>query len=261
MTVPSLPNPVYRTFFIAFSVMVFMLFLGIDSANETKAQNATGFQASEYGPDGVPVLVRNLPDWKDVVDKAKWIDSRESLIANLGSRPVLEPVDFSKALEAVFVEYPEGKLLILEYGTPQLSADADKRFKDALADPSNTSNVIYRRVGNYNAFVFDFSDATSANQLLDKIYYGKVVQWLGEDPNMAERLDRYLASTTAQLFLGTIFTISIGLGITIGIGVFAGLFFFKYRQKQRGKLRTFSDAGGMTRINIDGLSDQPTKDD
>jgi ABC-type phosphate transport system permease subunit len=78
---------------------------------------------------------------------------------------------------------------------------------------------------------------------------------------MAERLDRYLASTTAQLFLGTIFTISIGLGITIGIGVFAGLFFFKYRQKQRGKLRTFSDAGGMTRINIDGLSDQPTKDD
>lgn len=251
----------YRSCFIALSVMAFILFWGMDSGNETKAQNATGFQSSEYGPDGVPVLVRNLPDWKDVVDKVKWIDSRESLIANLGSRPVLESVDFSKALEAVFAEYPEGKLLILEYGTPQLSADADTQFKKVLSDSGSASNVVYRRVGNYNAFVFDFEDANSANQLLDKIYYGKVVQWLGEDPNMAERLDRYLASTTAQLFLGTIFTISIGLGITIGIGVLAGLFFFRYRQKQRGKLRTFSDAGGMTRINLDGLSDQPRKDD
>jgi len=225
------------------------------------AQQVIVSSATEYGEDGVPVLIKNLPDWKERIAQIKWIGSRDVLIEHLGDREELRSLEFSSAVEAVLAEYPEGKLLLIEFGTPQLATQADNRFSESLADSDSKSSSIYRKIGNYSAFLFDHSDKEAGNKLLDRIYYGKLVQWLGEDPKMAERLDRYNATTTAQLILTTMFTIAIGLGSTLTVGVVLGLFFFRYRQKQRGKLKTFSDAGGMTRINLDGLSDQPTVDD
>lgn len=259
MTFFSLPNRLLFTLLFTLPVISLIIFGGMSS--EIKAQSKNDFSASEYDKDGVPVLLKNLPDWQNVIEKAAWIESREALISAVGNRSVLDSVDFSKALEAVVAEYPEGKLLVLEYGTPQLSAAADAQFKQALTASANPSDVIYRRIGNYNAFIFDPSDKESANQLLDKIYYGKVVQWLGEDPKLAEKLENYWASTTAQVFISTALVIVIGLGIALTLGVSAGLLFFRHRQKQRDKLKTFSDAGGMIRINLDGFSDQPGRDD
>jgi hypothetical protein len=261
MTVSTFPQSFLKIlviFVFSFSITSAIMLVGVESA---KAQDKLEFSGSEYGPDGIPVLLKNLPDWKNSVKKAKWVNDRVTLVQLLGERPVFETIDFSTAVEAVFVEYPEGKLLLLEYGTPQLSSDADARFTRFFTESPNRDDTVYKRIGNYNAFVFDPLNEVGANSLLDQIYYGKLVQWLGEDPNLQEKLDRYFASTTAQVFLSTVKAIVLGLGIALVLGVVTGLLFFRHRQKQRRKLKTFSDAGGMIRINLDGFSDQPEVDE
>jgi hypothetical protein len=254
------PRPARLVFGGCFAGCLIFVFFFLH-APALNAQKLIFSSATEYGEDGVPVLIKNLPEWKERIAQIKWVGSRDVLNGHLGDRDELRSLEFSPAVEAVLADYPEGKLLLIEFGTPQLATQADDRFTQSFADTESKRSSIYRKIGNYSAFVFDFSNEEAANKLLDKVYYGKLVQWLGEDPKMAERLDRYNATTTAQLILTTMYTIAIGLGSTLTIGVVLGLFFFRYRQKQRGKLKTFSDAGGMIRINLDGFSDQPEADD
>jgi len=45
-----------------------------------------------------------------------------------------------------------------------------------------------------------------------------------------------------------------GMGGAVIVGIFAGYIFFTFRDGKRSKLRTFSDAGGMTRLNLDGFT-------
>lgn len=225
------------------------------------AQPAGALSSVEYGDDGIPVLIKNLPDWEQVAAKAEWVDSKEKLVSLLGEREILAELEFSSAIESVVAYYPAGKLFLIEYATPQLASQADKNFKEKMSETASTGGFLYRRTGNYIGFFFDVSDEKSANALLEKLYYGKVVQWLDQDPNLYERLDRYTATTTAQLILSTMFAISVGLGSTLTVGIIIGLIFFRYRQKQRKKWKAFSDAGGMTRINLDGFSDQPSREE
>lgn len=254
MKLLNLPKICVRTLFVGAVVFSSILLATVDKGGVTNAQ--TPGTGSIGVAEGIPSLLKAIPEFEESSRNAKWIDSKEKLTAALGNHPVLASIEFSKAVNGVVVQYPEGTLLLLEFETPQLSTAADNRFKAILTSPDER-NPIYRRIGNYNAFVFNPSNVEEANALLDKVKYDKVVQWLGEDPRMAERLDRYVASTTAQLLFSTIMTIAIGLGATLACGITAGLLFFRHRQKQRSQLKTFSDAGGMIRINLDGFSDQP----
>lgn len=255
----NFPKICFRLLFVGSFLFSIIFLIGDDSRSVANAQ--TPGSASIGTEERIPSLLKAIPEFEDSVRIAKWIDSKEKLTAALGDHPVLATIEFSKAVDGVVVRYPQGTLLLLEFGTPQLSADADTRFKGILDKAPNKGNPVYRRIGNYNAFIFNPSNVEEANSLLDKVKYDKVVQWLGEDPKMAERLDRYVAATTAQLLFSTIMTIAIGLGATLACGVTAGLLFFRHRQKQRRQLKTFSDAGGMIRINLDGFSDQPGERD
>ncbi len=205
--------------------------------------------------EGIPVLIKHLPDWENVRNAATFTSNPQELKNTLGNRPVIDLIDFSGGTEAVTATYPAGKLLIVEYTNPQASSSADAMFQQHFAGTPQTSPVVYRRIGNYNTFVFDATDETAANSLLDEIKYQKIVQWLGEDPYLLQRLERYFVTTTRDIFISTVLWIVGGIGISIFAGIVAGFVFFRFREQKRATRTAYSDAGGLTRLNLDGLSE------
>jgi hypothetical protein len=223
-------------------------------AQENKTPVAKSQEYSEE--DGVPVLTKHLPDYENVGNRAAYILNADDLRAALGMRPVFEAIDFTGGVEAVTAEYPQGKLLIVEYTTPQFSVDADNKIKQKLAETAPTQNppVIYRRIGNYGAFVFDGADAAAANALLDQVKYEKDVRWLGEDPFALQRAERHFVLQASDLFLNVVLAIVGALGASVLIGIVVGFLFFYVREHKRAQMETFTDAGGMTRLNLDGFT-------
>lgn len=205
--------------------------------------------------DGVPVLIKHLPDWENARNRATLTNNVDDLRKALGARPVFDLVDFRGGTEAVTAPYDAGKLLIIEYTNPQSSIEADNLFKQKLAETPPNPPVVYRRIGNYNAFVFDVADEAAANALLDQVKYEKVVQWLGKDPNYEKKAERFFAIRAADIFLSTILVIIGGLALAILTGIGVGLVYFRLREQQRSAMSAFSDAGGMTRLNLDELSE------
>ena len=219
-------------------------------------QTQTNVESQEVSEvDGIPVLIKHLPDWENVRDATTFTNKPQDLKNALGNRPVLDLIDFSGGTEAVTAAYPAGRLLIVEYTSPQASIDADAKFQQNLAAEPQTPPVVYRRIGNYNTFVFDAPDETAANSLLNEIKYQKIVQWLGEDPYLLQRLERYFVTTTRDIFVSTVIWIVMGIGLSIVTGIIAGLIFFRVREQKRATRTAYSDAGGLTRLNLDELSE------
>lgn len=202
--------------------------------------------------DGIPVLIKHLPAWEGVREQTVFAKSVQELRAPLGPRPILDLIDFSAGTEAVTANYQGGKLLIIEYSTPQGSVDADGKFQAFLAESGDLVTV-YRRIGNYNAFVFDTPDPSAANALLDEVKYEKDIQWLGDNPFLITA-ERAFVLTTSDIFLSTVLVILIGIGVAIVGGVIGGFVYFQFRDARRAKIHAFSDAGGMTRLNLDGFT-------
>jgi hypothetical protein len=203
--------------------------------------------------DGVPVLLKHLPDWESVKPSARFANNPTEMKNALGQRPILDLVDFSGGTEAATARYPAGTLLIIEYPTPQASVEADDRFNQFISQNAD-QKILYRRIGNYSAFVFDAVDPAAAAALIDQVKYEKNVQWLGADPFLFKDLERHFVNTTADIFITTVEWVVLGMGSTLLLGAVIGYFFFHYRERQRMAMKEFSDFGGMTRLNLDGLT-------
>lgn len=211
------------------------------------------FKSREYSEnDGIPVLMKHLPNWEAVIDSAIFVSNVDDLKAALGDRPVFRHLDFIPGTEAVAAAYEPGKLVIVEFMTPQASIDADNKILAELA-ANNDGSTVYRRVGNYNAFVFDTSNIKAAEALLDEIKYQKQVQWLGEDPFQIDA-ERAFVLTTRDIFVSTVLFIVLGLGVAVMTGIIVGTIYFRTSDRRRARMTTHSDAGGMTRLNLDGLT-------
>lgn len=201
--------------------------------------------------DGVPVIIKHLPDYENARNRAAFITNSDELKAALGDRPVFNLIDFTSGTEAVAAPYDAGNLLIVEYMTPQASTDADQKITQRLNELGGNSQIFYRRIGNYNVFLFDATDESAAGELFDQIKYEKIVQWLGEDPTIYQRAERFFVQRTSEVFVATVFAILTGIGFAIVSGLVVGLVFFKMREQKRAGMSEFSDAGGMTRLNLD----------
>jgi hypothetical protein len=204
--------------------------------------------------DGLPVLVKHLPFGESVKGQTQFFQNTADLRSSLGNRPELDVADLIPGAEAVTAPYNAGRLLIIEYPTPQASVDADARFAHRLAEIGAGERTLYRRIGNYSAFVFDVTDPAAANALLDEVKYEKTVQWLGEDPTLLQRAERAFILTTPNIFFSTVTVILLGMGASIVGGIIAGIFFYYFRDQKRAGMEAFSDAGGMTRLNLDHLT-------
>lgn len=234
------------------SLFLFLLFLVPASAWAQASSPVRSQEISEV--DGLPVLIKHLPEWQNVRSSTVFITNSNDLKNTVGNRPVLDLIGFSGGTEAVTANYPAGRLLIVEFATPQGSVDTDtKIFSHIAAAPER--GLHYRRIGNYNVFVFDSPDENAARALLDQVKYEKAVQWLGEDPFLLQKFERYFINTTRDIFISTVLWIVACLGFAAVSGVIAGYIFFRIREQRRANWQRFSDAGGLTRLNLDELSE------
>lgn len=230
----------------------FFLFSGEIPAQPTSAPAARSQEISE--DDGLPVLIKHLPEWENVRSSTVFATNADDLRNAAGERPVLRLIDFASGTEAVKADYPAGKLVIVEFTTPHASIDADTKILAHLA-VSPDPGTVYRRIGNYNAFVFDAADQEDAAALLDQVKYEKSVQWLGEDPYLLKKIERYFAVTTRDILISTVLWIVGGLGLAALCGLITGIVIFRVRDQRRATWHAYSDAGGMTRLNLDELSE------
>ena len=111
----------------------------------------------------------------------------------------------------------------------------------------------YRRVGNYSVFVFNAPDEKTANALVDQVKYEQVVQWLGDDPHLYERLQRYFAETSAGVLVAVLKSSGLSLLLCLAAGALIGAMMFRHRRTQRATM--YSDAGGSIRLNLDELTE------
>lgn len=243
-----------KTAFLKFLILT-VLFLSASSGVSAQAANSAAIKSQEVSEsDGVPVLIKHLPDWEDARNRAVYILNKTDLQNALGTRRLLDSIDFQGGTEAVTAPYPQGKLLIVEYASPQSSVEIDTQINQRLAENGQDSAVVYRRTGNYNIFVFDAADQTAANELIDRVKYEKTVRWLGTDPYAVLRAERAYLDNTASLFLSTVKAIASGIGLSLLAGLIVGVIFFYVRNQKRAGMQAFSDAGGLTRLNLDELT-------
>lgn len=247
-----------KGYFVKFIVFACALFLAVSGVF---AQEKSAIKSQEISDgDGIPVLMKHLPNWENVRNDATHTNNINDLRQALGERPVFDLIDFAGGTEAVAAPYEEGKLLIIEYNTPQASVEADNRFNQRLAEIGQNQRIFYRRIGNYNAFVFDAADEASADALLEQVKYQKHVQWLGSDPFSFRRAERAFIETTSDLFVSTTLAIVGGLGLSVLAGIVVGIIFFFVREQKRSTMAAFSDAGGMIRLNLDELTSPISND-
>ena len=198
------------------------------------------------------VLVRHLPDWENKEATAVLVYNPDDLRQKLGNHEILNAVEFFPGTQAVIAEYEAGKLLLIEYDTPQASTAVDQKVKQKWE--TRSLGTFYRRTGNYNIFLFQGQSEASANALFDKIKYEKVVQWLGTNPNILKQKERAFITGTMTLFVSTVQIIAVIFGLAIIFGLSIGIVYYMQSEKRRAAMSEFSDAGGMTRLNLDGLT-------
>jgi hypothetical protein len=209
----------------------------------------------DKGEDDIPVLIKHLPEWQTAQREAVYAVNIGAVRDAITSQPILNELNFEGGTEAVAANYGQLQLLIVEFTTPQFSVDNDQRILAKIQELRSQSQPIptaYRRVGNYSVFVFNAPDEKTANALIDSVKYEQVIQWLGDDPYLEARVERYLAQTTAGVLIAVLKSSGLSLLICLGVGTLFGALLFRHRRAQQEAL--YSDAGGGTRLNLDELT-------
>ena len=232
-----------------------------DSTNLSKLAQIVS-DSIDKGEGDIPVLIKHLPEPEREQKNAVYLNSFNTLTSLAPQQGVLTAVQGDGNADAALATLDSGKVLIVEFNTPQLASDNDKRIIERiqelwkLGQPAPTA---YRRVGNYSVFVFDAPDEQTAKQLIDQVKYEQVVSWLGENPNiLREAQERYINTT-----LGVLVTVLKASGYALvgclGFGGLIGALLFTYRRSQQKAVTAYSDAGGMLRLNLDELTGNKPK--
>src|SRR5256714_3399003 len=209
----------------------------------------------DKGEDEIPVLVAHLPDSQNAQQHAVYAVNIDTLRNNVPNQPVLNVVSFDGGAEAVAANYGQSQLVIIEFTTPQFSIDNDQRIWTGIAElkaKGEPTPTAYRRVGNYSVFVFNAPDEKTANALVEQVKYEQVVQWLGDDPHLAERLQRYFTQTSAGVLVAVLKSSGLSLILCLAVGGLLGTMLFRHRRPQ--KAAAYSDAAGPIRPNLDELT-------
>jgi hypothetical protein len=243
---------------IGFSKGTTFALIADESAADQKALTEfAGLLAAKLdaGEDDLPVLIKHLPDWEHVSGQATYATSLVALREAVPNQAVLNALSFEGGTEAVVAHYGQSQLVIVEFTTPQFSIDNDQKVWTTIAELKTKGEPVpsaYRRIGNYSVFVFNAADEKAANALIDQVKYEKVVQWLGEDPHLYERLQKYFTQTSAGVLVAVLKSSGLSLLLCLAAGALIGTMMFRYRRAQRAA--AYSDAGGSIRLNLDELT-------
>jgi len=236
-------------------------FVSIKNLNERPADlNELALAWAETldkGEGDIPPLIKHLPDPGQTQKNAVYLNSFADLHRLPFQHAVFDGVQSGGNADAVLATYGPSKFLIIEFNTPQLATENDKRFVARiqelwkLGQPAPTA---YRRVGNYSVFVFDAPDEQTAKQLIDQVKYEQVVQWLGENPNILKEAEKRYVNTTLGVLVTVLKASGYALITCLGLGGLIGGLLFSYRRSQQKAVTAYSDAGGMLRLNLDELT-------
>ena len=209
----------------------------------------------DNGEGDIPVLVKHLPNWQVMQPRASYAISLESLKSIVpNQQALLDTISFEGDTQAVAAFYDQSQLVIVEFATPQLAGENDRRITPKIEELRSHGQQIpsaYRRVGNYSVFVFNAPDEKTANQLIDQVKYEQVVQWLGDNPYWYEKAVREWAQTSAGVIVAVLKSSGLSLLICLGTGGAIGALLFRRRRALHRQAAIYSDAGGMVRLNLD----------
>jgi len=211
----------------------------------------------DKGEGDIPALVKHLPDPENASKNVVFLNSFTDLSRIPDQSPVFSAIQSDRNADAVFARYGPKTLLIVEFNTPQLATDNDRRIIDRIHELwklGQRAPTAYRRVGNYSVFVFDAPDEASAKQLIDKVKYEQVVQWLGDNPNIYKEAEKRYINTTLGVLIAVLKASGYALITCLGLGGLIGGLLFTYRRSQQKVATAYSDAGGMLRLNLDELT-------
>ncbi|HEX7174757.1 MAG TPA: DUF6599 family protein [Pyrinomonadaceae bacterium] len=211
----------------------------------------------DAGEGGVPVLALHLPEWEKVQGQVDYAVSLPVLKAQTGNEPVLDAVSFEGGAEAATAPYGDGRLVVVEFTTPQYATDNDARVTqriDELRASAERVPAAYRRVGNYAVFVFGVPDAQRAATLIDQVKYEKDVRWLGRNPHEQTMRERYLTTTMGGVVVTTLKATGVAILVCLGVGgLFGGVIFLRRRARSAAS-EIFTDAGGMLRLDLEDVN-------
>lgn len=208
------------------------------------------------GEADIPVLIKHLPSPEAAQKHAVYLHTFDNLNPLGLQQPVLSAIEANGNADAALASYGPSKVLIVEFNTPQLASENDRRITARirelwkLGQPAPTG---YRRVGNYSVFVFDAPDEQTAKKLIDEVKYEQVVQWLGENPYIFQEAERRYINTTLGVLIAVLKASGYAVILCFGMGGLVGGLLFSYRRSQQ-KSEAYSDAGGMLRLNLDDLT-------
>src|SRR4029079_8857876 len=99
-----MPSSICKSLLVS---LVFALFCC--TANYSAFGQSDGYKSQEISDqDGVPVLLKHLPNWENIKSQAVFIQDKNALKSTVGDRQILNSVDFSGGIEAVSAQYPAG---------------------------------------------------------------------------------------------------------------------------------------------------------
>lgn len=214
-------------------------------------------EALDKGEGDIPPLIKHLPNPEQAQKNAVYLNSFADLRRLPFQHAVFDAVQSGGNADAVLATYGPTKIVIVEFNTPQLATENDKRIIARiqelwkLGQPAPTA---YRRVGNYSVIVFDAPDEQTAKQLIDQVKYEQVVQWLGENPNILKEAEKRYVNTTLGVLVTVLKASGYALITCLGMGGLIGGLLFSYRRSQQKAATAYSDAGGMLRLNLDELT-------
>src|SRR5688500_19470590 len=97
-----------------------LLFLLLSAALAFAQSSNPGYKSQDVSEtDGVPILIKHLPDWENVRSQTVLTDSMVDVRKELADVPVITSVELGGGAEAAVAPYREGRLLLIEYPTPQ----------------------------------------------------------------------------------------------------------------------------------------------
>jgi hypothetical protein len=227
---------------------------------DSEALNECAQQVSnklDRGEGDTPALIRHLPNPEEAQKTAVYLNSFTDLNELGLQQGVISAIESNGNADAALAVYGPSKVLVVEFNTPQLASDNDRRIIARiqelwkLGQPAPTA---YRRVGNYSLFVFDAPDEQTARQLIGQVKYEQVVQWLGENPNIYKEAEKHYINTTLGVLVAVLKASGYALIACLGLGGLFGGLLFTYRRSQQKAETAYSDAGGMLRLNLDDLT-------
>mgnify|MGYP003296449707 CR=1 FL=1 len=211
------------------------------------------------GEGDVPILVKHLPQWETAQAHVTYLSGFRSLSGLAPNQPVPQAVTSEGDADAVLATYGAAQFLLVEFNTPQLAGDNDRAIKtklDELRQQGQPVPTSYRKVGNYSVFVFNAASEGEAQSLIDQVEYAQVVQWLGDNPYRLEQAQKEYYEQTAGVLVSVVKASGLSLLICLGVGGVIGAALFSRRRAQQRAAEAYSDAGGMLRLNLDGITPQ-----